>query len=49
MQDGPESKPSKLAELTYQGVVSAEPDLDQSADELLAEMEAAWEEDWSEL
>jgi len=49
MQGGPESKPSKLAKLTDQDVVSATVGLDQSSNELFEEMKVEWEADWSEL
>jgi hypothetical protein len=41
MEGGPESKPSKLAKLTNQRVISAA-DLDQSGNQLLEEMKAEW-------
>ena len=45
----PEAKPSKLAKLTGQTVVAPNADLEQSSRDLLREMEAEWEKDWSEL
>ncbi len=44
-----DAKPSKLSKLTTQFVMAVGADLDQSSHDLLAEMEAAWEKDWSEL
>lgn len=45
----PESRPSKLAKLTRQTVVAPGNDFEQADRDLLKEMEAEWEKDWSEL
>jgi antitoxin (DNA-binding transcriptional repressor) of toxin-antitoxin stability system len=45
----PEPKPSKLSKLVGQRVVASGSDLEQARRELLKEMEAEWEKDWSEL
>ena len=45
----PEKKASKLERLSGQPVVAADVDLEQASKELLAEMEAEWMADWSEL
>ncbi len=45
----PETKPSKLANLVQQTVVAPQGSLEQGSRELLKEMEAEWEKDWSEL
>ena len=43
----PETPLSKLSRLTRETVVAPGPDLDTT--ELLKEMEAEWEKDWSEI
>ena len=45
----PERRPSKLAKLTGQPVVAPGGDLARASRDLLREMEAEWEKDWSEL
>ena len=45
----PETKPPRLSNLLANKVVAPRADLDQSGRELLQEMEAEWEKDWSEL
>jgi hypothetical protein len=45
----PEKKQSKLEKLTGQPVLAPDVDLEQASKELLAEMEAEWMSDWSEL
>ncbi len=45
----PETKKPKLANLVGQPVLAAGVDLEQASKDLLAEMEAAWKEDWSTL
>jgi hypothetical protein len=45
----PEIKRSKLAHLTAQKVVAPKTNLKQAGRELLKEMKAGWEKDWSEL
>ncbi len=45
----PETKQSKLANLSGQQVVAKDLDLESAGHELLAEMEAEWRKDWSEL
>jgi hypothetical protein len=45
----PEQKQSKLDNLVGQPVLAPGVDLEQAGKELLAEMEAAWMEDWSTL
>jgi hypothetical protein len=45
----PEVKRSKLAMLTAQKVVSPNANLKRAGRELLKEMKAGWEKDWSEL
>jgi antitoxin (DNA-binding transcriptional repressor) of toxin-antitoxin stability system len=44
-----ESRPSKLANLTRQNVVAPKTDLSHANKDLLKEMEAEWQKDWSEL
>lgn len=45
----PESRKSKLDKLVGQPVLAPGVDLEQASRELLAEMEAEWKQDWSEL
>ena len=45
----PETKQSKLEKLSGQQVVAKDLDLESASRELLAEMEAEWSKDWSEL
>jgi hypothetical protein len=45
----PEHKQSKMDKLVGQPVLAPGVDLEQASRELLAEMEAAWLEDWSAL
>ena len=45
----PESKPAKLAKLTRQSVVAPQAELEKAGRDLLREMEAEWDKDWSEL
>jgi antitoxin (DNA-binding transcriptional repressor) of toxin-antitoxin stability system len=45
----PETTPDKLARLTRQTVVAPGGQLGQAGKDLLAEMEAEWQEDWAEL
>lgn len=45
----PETRKSKLDKLVGQPVLAAGVDLEQASKELLAEMEAEWKRDWSEL
>ena len=45
----PTAKPSKLSKLTGQTVVTKGVDLEAAGAELLKEMEAEWQKDWSEL
>ena len=45
----PDQKQSKLDKLVGQPVLAPGVDLEQASKELLAEMEAAWIEDWSAL
>ena len=45
----PDQKQSKLDKLVGQPVLAPGIDLEQASKELLAEMEAAWIEDWSAL
>jgi hypothetical protein len=45
----PDKKQSKLHRLVGQPVLAAGVDLEHAGKELLAEMEAAWIEDWSAL
>jgi antitoxin (DNA-binding transcriptional repressor) of toxin-antitoxin stability system len=45
----PESKHSKLSNLTKQTVVASKAEIDAASSDLLKEMEAEWEKDWSEL
>jgi len=45
----PESRKSKLDKLVGQPVLAPGVDLEQASKELLAEMEAEWKQDWSEL
>jgi antitoxin (DNA-binding transcriptional repressor) of toxin-antitoxin stability system len=45
----PETKPSKLSKLRQQKVVAPQAALKRANRDLLREMEAEWEKDWSEL
>ena len=45
----PDQKQSKLDRLVGQPVLAPGVDLEQASKDLLAEMEAAWKEDWSTL
>jgi len=45
----PEKKQSKLDNLVGQPVLAAGVELEQAGKELLAEMEAEWLKDWSEM
>ena len=45
----PEPRASKLDRLIAQTVVAADTDLAEASRQLLAEMEADWEKDWSAL
>ncbi len=45
----PEAPPSKLARLTSERILAPNADLGAARRELLKEMEAEWERDWSEL
>lgn len=45
----PEKKKSKLDQLVGQPVLARGVDQEQAGKELLAEMEAEWKQDWSEL
>ncbi len=45
----PEVRKSKLDKLVGQPVLAPGVDLEQASKELLAEMEAEWKQDWSEL
>ena len=45
----PENKPSKLSKLHRQKVLAPHGELEQANRDLLHEMEAEWEKDWSEL
>jgi hypothetical protein len=45
----PEKKQPKIERLTGQAVLAQNADLALAEKELLAEMEAAWTKDWSEL
>ena len=49
LQITPEVKRSKLERLTAQKVVAPKANLKQAGRELLKEMQAGWEKDWSEL
>jgi antitoxin (DNA-binding transcriptional repressor) of toxin-antitoxin stability system len=45
----PEVRQTKLARLTGQSVIAPDSDLEKASRDLLNEMEAEWERDWSEL
>ncbi len=45
----PEAVPDKLARLTRQTVMAPAGEVSQAGKDLLAEMEAEWQEDWAEL
>jgi hypothetical protein len=49
MPEVPEDKRSKLATLAKQDAMAEPANFGQAERDLLAEMEAEWEEDWSEL
>jgi antitoxin (DNA-binding transcriptional repressor) of toxin-antitoxin stability system len=45
----PEAKPSKLSRLTAENILAPDSDFEGDQRRLLAEMQAEWERDWSEL
>ncbi|MSV27766.1 MAG: hypothetical protein EXQ52_03350 [Bryobacterales bacterium] len=45
----PESRPSKLSRLTSENVLAPDSDFEGDRRRLFAEMQAEWEQDWSEL